>query len=186
MQADWEIEIGRGAPVIDAAWSGLVDLRRNPERVDEVGETALVPALAPALLRLNSAWSSVWTVKCDVWTPEAIDPDELDAPAAETACALACYIDLLPRAAADRSSLVEMEAFCRRLCGLLRLIPARCCRADLIVRRAVLGGEGESLGITAYLSACGASQDGAATALSAAISASADSLCPNPAQEKTA
>ena len=30
MEADWEVEIGGGAPVIDACWDGYVDLRFNP------------------------------------------------------------------------------------------------------------------------------------------------------------
>lgn len=181
MQADWEFEVGPGAPIIDAAWAGLVDLRRNPGGIREIGETALVPSLAPALLRLNSASSPVWTAKCDAWTPEAIDPGELDAPDPQTACALACYIDLLPSDATDWCTPAGMEAFCRHLCGLLRAIPVRCCRADLVVRRAVLSAETEALGITAYLSACGASSSQAASALSAAIDALLDSLCPHPA-----
>ena len=181
MQADWEFEAGPGDPIIDAAWTGLVDLRRNPGDICEVGETAVVPALAPALLRLNSASSPVWTAKCDVWTPESVDPDELDAPAAQTACALACYIDLLPSDATDWHTIAGMEAFCRHLCGVLRAISARCCRADLVVRRAVLSAETESLGITVYLSACGASSGQTTAALSAAIDALVDSLCPHPA-----
>ncbi len=181
MQADWEFEAGAGDPIVDAAWTGLVDLRRNPEGIRKIGEAALVPALAPALLRLNSASSPVWTAKCDVWTPEAIDPVELDAPDPQTACALACYIDLLPCDATDWRTIAGMEAYCRHLCGLLRAIPARCCRADLVVRRAVLSAETESLGITAYLCGCGANSSQAASALSAAIAALVDSLCPHPA-----
>lgn len=181
MQADWEFESGAGDPIIDGAWTGHVDLRRNPDHVRRISETGLLPALAPALLRLNSASSPVWTAKCDVWTAEAIDPDELDAPAAKTACALACYIDLLGSDATGWRTIAEMEAFCRHLCGLLRAIPVRCCRADLVVRRAVLSAETEWLGITAYLTACGASSSQAASALSAAIDALVDSLCPHPA-----
>jgi hypothetical protein len=177
MQADWEFEIGADAPVIDAAWPGLVDLRRNPDRIREIYETALVPALAPALLSLNNTESPIWTAKCDVWTPDSIDPGELDAPASQTAYALACYIDLLPRASAAWTTPAQVEAFCRRLCALLGAAAARSCRADLVVRRAVLAEEAESMGITAYLTACGATPGEAASALSAAISALADSIC---------
>ena len=181
MQADWEFEAGAGDPIIDAAWAGLVDLRRNPDHVFRISETDLLPALAPALLRLNSASSPVWTAKCDAWTPEAIDSVELDAPAAQTACALACYIDLLPSDVTDWRTIAGMEAFCRHVCDLLRAIPARCCRGDLVVRRAVASAEKESLGITAYLCGCGVSSTEAATALSAAINALVDSLCPHSA-----
>jgi hypothetical protein len=178
MRADWEFEIGPDAPVIDAAWPGLVDLRRDPDHICEIGEFALVPALAPALLRLNGASSPVWTSKCDVWTPESFDPDELDAPAGQTACAIACYIDLLPVVPDAWSTVAQVEAFCRSLCARLGSVPARCCRADLVVRRAVLAAEAESLGITAYLAGCGATSGQAASAISAALSALADSLCP--------
>jgi hypothetical protein len=176
MQADWEFEIGAGAPVIEACWPGLVDLRQSPERIHEIGETLRVSALAPALLRMNSATSPVWTAKCDVWAPETIDPVELDAPAGDTACALACYIDLLPSHPDEWSSPSGVEAFCRRVCRLLSAVAARCCRADLVVRRAVLFEERQTLGITAYLTACGESEDRATEALSTAVSALADSV----------
>ncbi|HUY93782.1 MAG TPA: hypothetical protein VMU71_00740 [Terracidiphilus sp.] len=176
MQADWEFEIGAGAPVIDACWPGLVDLRRKPDRIGDIGETALVSALAPALLRMNSASSLVWTAKCDVWAPETIDLDEVDAPGAETKCALACYIDLLPSHPDQWSSPAGVEAYCRRVCRLLTAVAARCCRADLVVRCAVLPAERQTLGITAYLTGCGESEDRASEALSTAVSALADSV----------
>lgn len=176
MQADWEFEIGACAPVIDGAWPGLVNLRRHPERIREIGETSLLSALAPALLGMNSASSPVWTAKCDVWELETIDPDELDATAAETTCALACYIDLLPSRPDEWCNPAGAEAFCRRMCRLLAAFPARCCRADLVVRRAVLPLEREALGVTVYLSACGGNEDRASEALSIAVSALADSV----------
>ena len=38
MEADWEFEIASDAPVIDAAWTGFVDLKLQPERVTEISE----------------------------------------------------------------------------------------------------------------------------------------------------
>ena len=46
MEADWEVEIGGDAPVIDACWEGFVDLRRAPERAGAVAGSAELPALA--------------------------------------------------------------------------------------------------------------------------------------------
>lgn len=181
MEADWQFEIGPGAPIIDAAWLGLVDLRKHPDRIREIDETALAFGLARSLLRLNSPASPVWTAKCDVWVPEAIDPFELDAPPDDAAFARACYIDLLPRQCAgwSASSLRPslLEEFCRRLCEALKAVPARNCRADLVVRRAVLHAAEETLGVTAYLTACGSAEDRAATALASAMSVLADSCC---------
>ncbi|HWE85227.1 MAG TPA: hypothetical protein VG267_09805 [Terracidiphilus sp.] len=178
MEADWEFEIGPDAPVIDAAWPGLVDLRDHPDRIREIGET-LAAGLAPALLRLNSPASPVWTAKCDMWEPGAVDPDEMDATAGEAAFARACYIDLLPREGSGWSgpslSPSLLEAFCRRLCAALKAIPARNCRVDLVARRAILHAGREALGITAYLTACGSAEDRAAAALAAALAALADS-----------
>ena len=70
MEADWEIEIGGGAPIIEAHWSGLVDLRVNPERARLLPEAQQLPALCHALVRLNAPASPVWTSKCDVFVPD--------------------------------------------------------------------------------------------------------------------
>jgi len=70
MEADWEVEIGGGAPIIDACWDGLVHLQTAPERAAELPEAADLPRLAEALVRLNAPRSPVWTSKCDVWPPQ--------------------------------------------------------------------------------------------------------------------
>lgn len=176
MEADWEFEIGPGAPVIDAAWAGMVDLQNQPWRVNEIGETARAAGLAQLLLRINGSPSRFWTTKCDAWSPETIDPDEMDASAKEAAVTLACYIDLLPRDHADWATAADVEAFCRKLVRALRSVPARCCRADVVVRQAIVRDTERTLGITAYLAGCGASERNAAEALSTAFLAFADSL----------
>lgn len=177
MEADWEFEIGPQAPVMDAGWHGLVDLRNYPERIHKIGEIEQAPGLSLALLKLNSPVSPVWTAKCDVWVPETIDPVELDAPLEEATFAQACYIDLLPRESTGWSDPSRLEAFCRRLCAALRIIPTRNCRADLVVRRAEPHAGRETLGITAYLTACGLSEDRASAHLAAALAALADTCC---------
>src|SRR5271163_2676991 len=110
MEADWEVEIGPGAPVIDAEWSGFIDLRRTPGRIGEIAEVQQFPALAEVLLRLNgphsdldaitstAVWgSSIWTSKCDFWTLEQCDPYEMDATFKESIVGFGCYIDVLSR-----------------------------------------------------------------------------------------
>lgn len=180
MEADWEFEIGPGAPVIDGAWEGVVDLQTDPQRLREIAEAALAPGLAEALRQLNGPTSAVWTSKCDVWQPEGIDPDELDAEehAASATCALACYIDLLLRNDTEWASPAYAEACCRRICEDLHAVGARSCRVDLVVRRALPSPGRETLGITAYLTACGTTKAHAAAALSHALSALADSFAP--------
>lgn len=158
MQADWEVEIGGDAHVIEAFWPGFVDLGRDPGRVNELIEVRDLPALAETLLRLNAAGSPVWTSKCDLWPVDGsdrLDPYELDAPAGLAEHAWACYLDLLARERGlwpEPASAVEWS---RMLAGRLRSIPLDCSRADLVVRLAVFGREETGVGVTVYLTGCG-------------------------------
>jgi hypothetical protein len=195
MEADWEVEIGPDAPVIDALWTGFIDLKRTPERMGEIDETRKFPALAEVLLHLNrsesnlslsadsgmdsllddvACGSQVWSSKCDLWTLDRSfdtwDPDELNATPVESSVALACYIDLLPRDTSLFAGLVETETWTRGAVGRLRKTVCRCCRADLVIRRA-FKGDNEVLGITAYTTACGADSNAAEEALSSALHA---------------
>jgi len=180
MEADWEFEIGGDAPVIETCWPGFVDLRRAPEDARLLPEAAGLPAMSDALAKLNAAASPVWTSKCDVWPlidSADFDPDELDAPPESAAHGTGCYIDLLPRSEQQWRTPAVTAVACKRICGLLHSVPVRCCRVDLIVRRAFITPDGHDVGITAYLTACGASLADAARALQDALGAFADALC---------
>ena len=154
MEADWEFEVGGDSPVIEAYWPGFVNLRDDPMRVREIAETAMLPELATALLHLNKAGSPVWTCKSDVFVPEHVDPDELSASSEEAEFVIACYIDLLMRSDQGWPVPLKAEQDCRKLCGRMGEIPLRCCRVDLVIRRARIG-EVDDLGATVYLTACG-------------------------------
>jgi hypothetical protein len=185
MEADWEFEVGGDAPVIEARWSGFIDLQRFPERALQLPEALELPAMADALARLNGVGSPVWTSKCDVWPVTdrgTFDADELDAPTGSAAHAIACYIDLLGRNDASRSnqrwsSPDATKNICKRVCSFLGAIPFRCCRVDLVIRRAIIAPNRASLGITAYLTACGPSQGEARQTLQAALAVFTDALC---------
>jgi hypothetical protein len=176
VEADWEVEIGGDAPVIEVRWADFVDLRLEPGRVATLPEVSGRPALADALVRLNATGSPVWTSKSDVWEEGAFDPDEMDAPPGKGASALACYIDLLPRT--DQEWLIPGQAVaaCKTFCGRLRQLPLRSCRADLIVRRACIAPDSHEHGITAYLSACGSTPEEARAILDAALVVFVDSI----------
>jgi hypothetical protein len=183
MDVDWEFEVGGDAPVIDAAWSGFIDLRRNPESAGDLPETDSLPGLAEALIKLNAAASPVWTSKCDVWRSlEAgdFDADELDAPPGSSAHAMGSYIDLLPSGGRQWLLPEAVASECKELCGLLHAVPLRCCRADLVIRRAVVTSSPMhhpvQFGVTAYLTACGESPAAASQALQAALAALADAF----------
>ena len=186
MEADWEVEIGGSAPVIEAAWPGFVDLRRDPQLAARLLETVQLPALAETLATLNAVDSPVWTSKCDVWPVVdfvSFDPDELDAPPGCAAHAMACYIDLLPRSSQQWVTPIMATAACKIVCSRLRAVPLRCCRLDLIIRRTFIGTNPPGLpnlidlGITAYLTACGPSPAEATAVLEAALQAFAGALC---------
>jgi hypothetical protein len=180
MEADWEVEIGGQAPIIQAHWAGFIDLRLAPERAQQLPEAAQLPALADTLIRLNASSSPVWTSKCDVWHPDTFDPDELDAPPGQGKCAIACYIDLLPRAGPGSDQPwpdpEHAVVVCKTLCARLRDVALRCCRADLIVRHASIAPGLVDLGVTAYFTACGLTPAAAAGGLASALAVFADSL----------
>jgi hypothetical protein len=179
MEADWELDLGGDAPVIDACWEDFIDLRVTPERVILFPETRQLPGLADALVQLNAASSSVWTSKCDVWIPDEFDRDELDAYPGEGNSALACYIDLLPRTA-HPWSVDEAIGACKAICTRLRSFPQRGCRADLIVRCAWVTRDTRDLGVTVYLTACGSTPNKAQTALRTALDCFAKCVLPTP------
>jgi hypothetical protein len=176
MEVDWEVEIGGDAPVIDGNWDGLIDLRRSPEQAAELPEARQLPALAEALVRLNSDASPVWTAKCDVWRPDEFDVDELDAQREEAGCAIACYVDLLPRSDQRWRSPEKAVGDCQAIGARLHAVPLRCCRADLIVRRAYVRPHRDELGITAYVTACGPTWNEACATLASALDAFVQSI----------
>jgi hypothetical protein len=188
MECDWELELGGDAAVIDANWQGFVDLRFTPASAATFPETEQLTALADVLMRLNSPSSPVWTAKCDFWVVDQIDPDELDAPPELAACAVACYIDLLPALAHPWPTAESAIAWCKQQCEPLRLHQLRCCRADLIVRHAMISPDRLDVGVTAYFTACAPTPVDAAHNLSTALIAFTDSmphaLSPTPANSK--
>ena len=165
MEADWEVEIGGGAPVIEALWPGFIDLRIDPERIIEIAEAADFAPLAALLLELNGSHSPVWTAKCDRWEPEP--------------GAMASYIDMLPREGMVFSGWQQAEGFCRtyvdRLSALVLLECGPNCSVELVVRQAV-AGEAEGFGVTAYLGARAATLEEAAVIMALVMAGFADAL----------
>lgn len=175
MEADWEMELGAGAPVIDATWAGKVDLCTAPEHVDAIAETRLLPGLADALVWLNGSRSPVWTAKCDVWRmEEGVDAYELAAQPEEISIAMACYIDLLSRGDQQWSAPESMARVCRGWVECLRAIALLACRVDLVVRQALIPENADALGVTAYITGCGADEQTALKRLTEAVTAFAN------------
>jgi hypothetical protein len=184
MEADWEIEIGGDAAAIEAAWTSFVDLGQQPEQVTQLSEVQAFPPLGQSLVRLNSPASPVWTSKCDFWPqlePSTWDADEMEAAPDQANCATGVYIDLLPRL--PWTEISEADAHCRSLCAQLRTAELTGCRVDLIVRQAWTGKDTPSLGITAYLTACGATEPEAQTRLATCLQTFTSAILPPPARD---
>jgi hypothetical protein len=121
----------------------------------------------------------VWTAKCDVWLLDApVDPYELDTEPEDSAHAVACYIDLLPRNDQQWDVPESAATACKEIVTRLRAAPLRSCRADLVVRQARIAPEAYSLSITAYITACATDETEACVRLGAAVAAVADTLVP--------
>jgi hypothetical protein len=88
---------------------------------------------------------------------------------------MGCYIDLLPRENWPSPDMAATD--CKRVCNLLRDVPLRCCRADLVIRRAFITPDLMDLGITVYVTSCGESLAEAARTFQAALTAFTDVLC---------
>ena len=179
MEADWEIELGGDAPVIDVSWAGFVDLRRSPEKASELSEVLLLPALASPLVRLNSPHSFVYSVKCDVWPITEIDPLEFDAPEQLAAHGMAVYLDLVPCDPTLWTNPEKAIPWCRTVSARLKSVALCCCRIDLVVRRAIRTPDlDDGIGITAYCAACGPTVEAAAAHLGSVLAVFADSIQP--------
>lgn len=181
MEADWEVEIGGSAPVIEAHWPGFIDLHAQPSRISDIAEAKAFPPLSDLLLALNSGSTPVWTSKCDVWEP---DPG-----------ALACYVDLLPLRGGVFAEWERAEAFCRVLVNRIApraspveetepgrhpiLVAGDSCGSaaaiTLVVRRAITE-QFEGFGVTTYFSADAQCLPDAATAITAAMVAFSNAL----------
>ena len=180
MEADWEVEIGPGAPVIDARWAGFVDLRQTPEQALQLSEVASLPSLADVLVRLNGVESPIWTSKCDLWPvvdPAEFHPDEMDASAENATHAWACYTDLLSRNGEQWNDPALAVEWCRSICKRLHGVSLTHCRADLIVRQALISAANIGVGITAYLTACGPTAENANQVLQSALRTFTDAVC---------
>ena len=161
--------MGGDAPIIDACWSGFVDLRSAPEKALQLPEVIEFPALGSALVTFNASGSSFFTVKCDVWPVETIDPIEFDAPTESAIHALACYIDLLrcdPESWTDPQVAID---WCKKVCSALQASSLRCSRVDLVTRSAIRPTGQSAIGVTAYVSACGRTQEAAEATLALAL-----------------
>ncbi|HEV2273415.1 MAG TPA: hypothetical protein VGR96_04580 [Acidobacteriaceae bacterium] len=197
MEADWSVELGAEDPVIVVPWQGVeeasrlpmespagtgvrfVDLREDPEAIEQIEEARREPSLRSALLALNEAGSPLWTAKCGLWTRShqegieagldaAVDFREMEAEPEEASFAAGCYIDLLPRDAKANASFALQERWIRGMAEQVRGAAMRCARADFVLRHAEVCGV-PGFAVTWFMEACGATRELAACRMAQAL-----------------
>src|SRR4051812_36121181 len=104
--AEWAVELGAEDPVLEVPWAAgegaprYLDLKRRPELLLEVAETAGNPELAEFLAAANASNFPLETAKCDTWSTRELSEEEAIFGATEK---FASYVDLLFSDAAKRS-----------------------------------------------------------------------------------
>jgi hypothetical protein len=167
MLSEWTAECGTHDPFIEVPWHSedgalrWVDLRTDPDALDEIREADDHPALLAALRTLNAARSPAFTSKCDVWV---MDKEELSALRDElmlddgvAEAGMACYIDLLWRERGVFASRHRAEQRMHRIDRMARDLPFNLAKVECVLRHAVVDLESvqEGYGITLYVKGCG-------------------------------
>ncbi len=189
MDADWSVECGGDDPFVVIPWQNAsgtltyidlrLELRSNPNAIEQIPEAKQYPALAAALRRWNHATSPLFTAKCDVWSYAAKLFDADDLPG--FAFARGSYVDLIPVATQWLQDFATAEAQLRRWTKSARAISAPDARCEWILRRAMLAKPAttpaketaerylQGYATTLYVWGYGASEPAAATAWSCAL-----------------
>lgn len=168
MMSEWSAECGEDDPVVVVPWASpdgalrWVDLRDDPDALDNIAEADEFPALLSALRALNGTRSPVFTSKCDAW---AMDGDELAATRLDllleeevAAAGFTSYIDLLPRDRAVLVSRPRVEGLLYRLDRALRDQPFSLATVQSVLRPAVVEVDGtvaEGYAVTLYVKGVG-------------------------------
>ncbi len=167
MLMEWSTACGVDDPVLVVPWSSpdgslrWVDLRSDPDALDEIAEADEHPPLLAALRALNAPRSPVFTTKCDAWGMdaeelEAVRDDLLVDPDVATA-GMTCYIDLLWR---ERPVFVSRHRTAQVLYRMERLandLPHSLAKVEAVLRPAVLDLEtvSEGFALTLYVKGVG-------------------------------
>ena len=168
MLSEWSAECGADDPVVVVPWASpdgalrWVDLRDDPDALDNIAEADEFPALLASLRALNGPRSPVFTSKCDAWT---MDEDELAHSRMDllledevAAAGFTSYIDLLPRDRAVLVSRPRVEGLLYRLERALHEQPFTLAKIETVLRPAVveLGGTvAEGFAVTLYVKGVG-------------------------------
>lgn len=138
MLADFSLELGREDHALEVPWASpdgtqrYFNLKRRPELLLDVMETADNRELAEFLVALNAPASIVETAKCDTWFSNEIYPEEEVFGAATK---FGSYVDVIFSEMEQRASLAVHEALAEGVARLLQRAPDFAASADFVVRR---------------------------------------------------
>lgn len=181
MLTEWSAECAANDPLIEVPWSSpdgalrWIDLRSDPDAVDEITEADEYPSLISSLRALNASRSPVFTSKCDVW---AMDADELDAMRADllleedvASDGIVSYIDIVFSDRTTFASRHQAEQMMHRIDRLARDLPHSLAKLELVLRPSVIDLDGvrEGYGITMYVKGTGVDAGEASDRWSAAL-----------------
>lgn len=181
MLTEWSAECAIDDPIMEVPWTSpdgalrWVDLRTDPNALDEITEADEHPSLLAALRALNASRSPVYTSKCDVWPMDADElsnlRDELLLEPDVAAAGITSYIDLVFADRATFASRHQSEQMLHRIDRLARELPHSLAKLELVLRPAVvdLGAVQEGYAITLYVKGCGVDEFEATERWSAAL-----------------
>jgi len=128
MWAEFDIEIGGGAPVLVVPYPGYVDLISATDSLHAIPEARDL-ALHGALMRLNSG--ALMTAKCDLWTTTELNEEEEELGFTHKH---ASYIDLLLRDTNARTHFDSCEQTMRTWTNALRWSPPETAMISVVLR----------------------------------------------------
>ncbi len=177
MEADWSVELGGDAPVIDQGWPGWIDICQDPSRIARLDEVNTFPPLGKALRWVLESNCGMLPTKCDFWTrEELVNACEYDADSGTNSTTANCFVDLMPQAATHWMHLASAEHWAEATVKKLQGIPCRNSRVEVVLRQA-FKNDLSFLGVSLYISACGISTTQAMSTLTSALPLALAATC---------
>lgn len=170
MDAEFAVELGADDPTLAVPWRSpdganeFVDLRIQPELIEQLSEVRQFPELGSFLRAVND--SRFASAKCDAWFDQLMDVND-EPYGARMKCA--SYVDLFFAGAEKFADFAVHESFARDAVLKLREQEELSARAEIIVRRAYFG-EDEGMYWTIYVFGYGDAVDGARSSWHRALS----------------
>jgi len=137
MEASYSVELGAEDAALELPWTDpdgfvhFIDTAADPTLVASIPELERNPELLDFLIRANAAGSGFTSAKCDVWSTEDFEYEDVIFDASTK---LGGYVDLV-FTDDRRYSFEAHESFAREFAKQVRMADDIAATAELIVRR---------------------------------------------------